>query len=689
MSGPRKNRAKRGSDSGSAKAVVLSKPAKQRGRTWLLVGLIVAVVFVAFYPSLGNGFNYDDERNILDNRDYRGLGLANLRWMFTTFLMGHYQPLSWMTLGLDYIVWGKKPWGYHFTNLVLHAANAVLVFFLARRLFQLTIAGPAKRGAIQAAIDLGALIAALLFAVHPLRVESVAWVTERRDVLSSLFLLVTVLLYLRAHTSTASTARRRMLIAAVVTFVLSLLSRAMGVTLPLILLVLDIYPLKRLGGGRGRCFGPDVRHVWIEKIPFIILAAIAAILAPIAQHDAGATIELARHGVVGRLAQACYGVVFYLHKSLLPLDLSPIYELWLPLSFRDPRYYVSAIFALILAITLVRFRRRYPAVVTAAVCYLVLLLPVLGFVQSGVQEVADRYSYLPMIGWAIVIGGGLALLLDKLSKGPDRLALVSAAALLVFVLSVLTWQQCLVWRTPLTLWTHAAHHSRPGVISCSNLACALAKDGQKEAALVQFCKALEYNSVLASVHYNYGNTLNELGRTDEAIREYRRTLELDPTYGRAHYELGHIYGEQRRFKEAKEEYQTAIRVSKSLHRAYINLGVILDAQEHNPNGAMELYRKALALRPNHRDAHYNMAIALDAVGKTDEAIFHYQETIRSDPGFPDAHVNLGNLLARKGRVNEAIAEYRDALRIAPNHPAAKANLEGWLRQQNRQEKPPR
>jgi hypothetical protein len=522
MSGPRKNRAKRGSDSGSAKAVALTRPAKQRGRTWIVAGLIVVVVFVAFYPSLGNGFNYDDERNILDNRDYRGLGLSNLRWMFTTFLMGHYQPLSWMTLGLDYIVWGKKPWGYHFTNLVLHAANAVLVFFLARRLFQMTIAGPAKRGAMQAAIDLGALIAALLFAIHPLRVESVAWVTERRDVLSSFFLLVTVLLYLRAHSSTTSTLRRRMLVAAVVTFLLSLLSRAMGVTLPLILLVLDIYPLQRLGGGRGRYFGPDVRHVWIEKIPFIILAAIAAILAPIAQHDAGATIELARHGVVGRLAQACYGVVFYLHKSLLPIDLSPIYELWLPLSFGDPRYYVSAIFALILAIALVRFRRRCPAVVTAAVCYLILLLPVLGFVQSGVQEVADRYSYMPMIGWTIVVGAGIVLFWDKFGKGSERVAIVAVTALIVAALSALTWRQCLIWRTPLTLWTHAAAHSRPGVIACSNLACALAKNGQKEEAITQFRRALEYNSRLASVHYNYGNTLNETGRTDEAIREYRR-----------------------------------------------------------------------------------------------------------------------------------------------------------------------
>ncbi|HKQ47667.1 MAG TPA: tetratricopeptide repeat protein [Phycisphaerae bacterium] len=673
MKASRRNRHAREKSGGGPRT---DEPQTHRGATaWLSVA-IAAIVFIAFLPCLSNDFNYDDEKNILENRDFRGLGISNLRWMFTTFHMGHYQPLSWVTLGLDYVIWGKNPRGYHLTNLLLHAANAVLVLLIARRLLNLGMGNAIRRSAV----DAGAFIAALLFAVHPLRVESVAWVTERRDVLSSFFLLATVLLYFRANEA-AGQSRRKLLAAAVAAFLLSLLSRAMGVTLPLILLVLDVYPLQRLGGGRGYV-NRAVRGVWLEKIPFIALAAAAAILAPIAQKDVGAAIELSRHGMDGRIAQAAYGLVFYIYKSLLPLNLSPIYELRLPLNVLAAKYIVSAIVLLGLTATVALLRRRFPALAAVALCHVIFLLPVLGFAQSGPQEVADRYSYLPAIGWSILIGGIAAFVWTRPIHNVRPVVGV-ASTVIVVTLCVLTWRQCLVWRSALTLWTHATRNGPPAASAHYNLACALAKSGDKQAAIGEFHKAIDVNPVFASAHYNLSNTLYETGRVEDAILGYRRVLELDRHFGRAHYELGRVFGEQRRYQQAKEEYRAAIRVAPSLVKAYINLGVIVAQQDKDHAAAMDLYRQALAIRPNHRDALYNMAISLDAVGRTDEAVSYYRDTIRADASFPDARINLGNILARRGQTTEALAEYQAALRIAPNHPVARANYEGLSRQQSK------
>ena len=233
---------------------------------WLVPVLIAVLTGAAFFPALENGFvDWDDEKTLLDNPNYRGLGWDQLRWMFTTFYMGHYQPLSWMTFGLDYLLWGIDPFGYHLTNLLLHTANAVLFYFLTLRLLSL----PARAVPGEFALQVAAGFAALVFALHPLRVESVAWVTERRDVLSAFFLLWTILCYLRATAGAeGDSARWRWLSAAVIVYGLSLLSKAGGITLPVVLLVLDVYPLRRLGVEAGKWFGPAARQVWWEKVPF-------------------------------------------------------------------------------------------------------------------------------------------------------------------------------------------------------------------------------------------------------------------------------------------------------------------------------------------------------------------------------------------------------------------------------------
>src|SRR5438128_4688076 len=284
----------------------------QRWVSWLAPLLIALVTFAAFLPTLQNQFvNLDDEKNFLENPHYRGLGWTHLRWMWTTSLMGHYIPLTWMTLGLDYLLWGMNPSGYHLTNLLLHAANAVVFFFIASRILNLALPRPSERGH---ALTVAAGFAALVFAIHPLRVESVAWATERRDVLSGLFYLLAILVYLRA--CERNEHGRRQYWQAVALFGCALLSKSMAVSLPLVLVILDVYPLGRLGGSFGWWSEP-ARRVYLEKIPFVLLAGAASVIAFLAIFQTHNMAPLAQLSVLGRLAVSAYGLIFYLWKMVV------------------------------------------------------------------------------------------------------------------------------------------------------------------------------------------------------------------------------------------------------------------------------------------------------------------------------------------------------------------------------------
>src|SRR5213596_3257731 len=297
----------------------------QEWARWVAPLLVVLVTISAFLPTLQNQFvNWDDKQNFLENPHYRGLAGAHLRWMWTTLHMGHYAPLTWMTLGLDYLLSGMNPLGYHLTSLLLHAANAVVFYFVALRILTLALPSLADGGHALAA---SAGFAALVFAIHPLRVESVAWVTERRDVLSGLFFLLTILVYVRSCEREAR--GRRWYWLSVALFACALLSKSMAVSLPVVLLILDVYPLRRLGGPIGWRTA-SARAVYLEKIPFVLLAAAASALAFLAQFLLQSMPPLAELSVPARLAVSAYGLSFYLWKMLVPLNLSPRYGRPLP-----------------------------------------------------------------------------------------------------------------------------------------------------------------------------------------------------------------------------------------------------------------------------------------------------------------------------------------------------------------------
>src|SRR5881296_868090 len=588
---------------------------------WLVPVLIALVTVAAFLPALQNQFvSWDDDENFLDNPHYRGLGWSPLRWMWTTH-QGHYIPLTWMTLGLDYLLWGMNPFGYHLTSLLLHAANAVAFFFVVRRILKRALPSPSERGH---ALAVSAGFAALVFAIHPLRAESVAWVTERRDVLSGLFYLSAILVYLRACERGARGRGWYWLSVAV--FVCALLSKSMVVNLPVVLLILDVYPLRRLGGFVGWWSEP-ARRIYVEKIPFVLLAAAASAIAVMAQSSVHAAASLAQLSLPGRLVVSAYGLGFYLWKMVVPVNLSPLYELPRTMDPVAPPFILS--YALVLAITAIvlALRRPVPGLLAAWLAYVVVLSPVLGILQSGPQIAADRYTYLAGLGWASLAGAGL---LSTWRRWPP-FVLTGLAVVLLSGLGTLTWNQVEVWHDSEKLWTHA-----------------LAIDPKTSMA-----------------QFGLGRVRADQGKPAEAIEHYRQALNIKPDYGAAHYNWGVVLGQQGKPAEAIEHYRLALQMRPNSAEAHNNWGLAL-ADQGKLAEAMEHYRQALEIKPDSVEAHTNWGLALADQGKLAEAIEHYRQALNIKPDYGAAHYNWGVVLGQQGKPAEAIEHYRLALQMRPN-----------------------
>ncbi|MGH7276665.1 MAG: tetratricopeptide repeat protein [Candidatus Rokuibacteriota bacterium] len=501
--------------------------------------LVAAVTFVVFLPALGNGFvSWDDDTNFLGNPRYRGLGPAQLAWMFTD-LRAHYMPLTWLTLGLDYVLWGMNPVGYHLTSVLLHAANAALFFLVARRLL-----GAALPAAPGSTLRFGSLVAALLFAVHPLRVESVAWVTERRDVLCGLFYLLALLAYLRYRES----GGRRAYLASLALFAAALLSKSMAVTLPAVLLLLDVYPLRR--------------RAWREKIPFFALSAAAGTLALVAQRSAGAMSSTAYLGPLERVAIAFYSLAFYLWKTLIPVRLSPLYELPARVEPVAWPYVASAIVVLALSAVAIAARRRWPAFAVAWASYVVTVLPVSGLVQVGPQIAADRYTYLACLSFAVFAGGALARVrLALRNRRATGVLLFAGAGVLAVALVVLTLNQTRIWRDSETLWSQALAVG-PSAIAHAKLGVVRDEQGKPEEAIAHYRAALRIHPDMPDTYNNWGIALARQGRWQEAIEQYENALKLAPGSAETHANLAVALERVGRVAEAAQHARTALRIQR-------------------------------------------------------------------------------------------------------------------------------
>ena len=549
------------------------------GSSWLrrlMPWLVAALTFAVFLPALRNGFvDWDDTENILTNLRYRGLGWEQLKWMFTTFHLGHYQPLSWMTLGFDYLVWGMDASGYHLTSVLLHSLNAAVFYLLCVKVLELAAGKAALKD--RAGLYLSAGFAALFFSIHPLRVESVAWVTERRDVLSGFFFLLAVLFYInpRGGGENASFGRRHVLPFSA--FLLSLLSKAMAMTMPALLVVLDMYPLRRLPADPRRWGEREFRGLWLEKIPYVIAAAVFAAIAFAAQEEIGALVTYNKLGFFSRIPHICFSAAFYVWKTVSPLDLAPYYKLTAgPAGWR---MLAGALVLLALAAALAA-RKGRPAALAALAFYLVTLSPVMNLVKAYASPAADRYGYIPCLSFAVLAGG--ALLAGRRRSHSGMGGAVSALACLTLLwFGWLTWRQEKTWLDSETLWRHAIQADPQLEMAHNKLAIILIHTGRYEEAVKECGEALRINpnhlnsaANMVIALSNLGNALAARGRLEEAASRYREAMGYNPGYANAHNGLGAVLARQGKREEARKEFREALRLSPELALARKNLSLL-------------------------------------------------------------------------------------------------------------------
>ena len=554
---------------------------------------------------------YDDQQYVTENPQVQaGLSFAGLRWAFG-FHAGNWHPLAWLSHMLDCQIYGANPAGHHLTSILLHAANAVLLFLALRRL-----TGATWRSAIVAA----------LFAWHPLHVESVAWIAERKDVLCASFWLLTLLAY--AGYATRPAAGRYA--ATLGCFVLALMAKPMAVTLPFVLLLLDCWPLKRL---ENKSF---LALVW-EKTPFFAITLGVCVLTMLAQEQAIAST--AGLTVSHRLANVVVAYAHYVGAMFVPINLAVFY----PYRLLLPASTILLACLVIAGVSLLAIfhARRRPFLLIGWLWYLGTLVPVIGLVQVGDQSWADRYTYLPLIGLFVFVVWGAAEWIGNWT----RLRVLAVAGMAIALLAT-TSVQLRHWKNTRTLFEHAAR---------------VTHENQMAAAIL-------------------GSLLAQEGRLEDAIEHFNRALRYKPGYPEAHFFLGHTYDQQGRLEEAVVEYQKALRFKPMQEQTHIFLAITL-AKQKKLDEAIIHYLAALKINPDSAVAHNNLARIYHTLGKFDAAVEHYNSALRVNPTLAIAHNNLGILLLQKGNLAEGSRHLREALRLKPENPETEFNLALLLNQQ--------
>ncbi len=686
--------------------------------------LLAGIVLISFGQTLGHEFvNYDDGPYVYANpRIINGLTPGNVQWAFTHVHVANWHPLTTISHMMDCQLYGLQPWGHHLTNILLHTAAAILLFFALRELMgsdgSLSRPTHPARPAVAPYQNVWAsAFVAALFAIHPARVESVAWVSERKDVLSGVFFMLTLWAYARYAGRVGAPGRpdgaaRRPYLATLVLFALGLMCKPTLVTLPFVLLLLDYWPL-------GRTQKPDVRDqksaAWLhgsswprlvaEKIPFFLLSAASCVATILAQKEALNSIGILP--LQERLANALVAYVKYIGQMIYPAHLAVLYpypEVGSPVL----EVLASLLFLVIVSVTVVLCRKAYPFLLIGWFWFIGMLVPMIGIVQVGSQPMADRYTYLPEIGlYILVTWGGIALLETWRYK---REGLAITGLLIIAALTTRSYLQASYWRNSETLWSHTLDVTHSNYIAQNNLAGVLIAKGQVDGAIAHYREALEIKPDMAEVQSNLGNALLRDGQVEEAIVHLQKALQIDPAYAEAYNHMGSALIKKGQVDAAIGYYQKAVQLNTSDPDAYNNLGIIF-LRSGQVDQAIEYYKKAVAIKPSSAELRYNLGnafarkdswedaiacytaalsiehdpiegarvennlgAALQRLGKFDEAIEHFSHALQLNANYPEAHCNLARMLARLGRRDEAVAHLREALRLKPGYEAERKQL---------------
>jgi tetratricopeptide (TPR) repeat protein len=618
--------------------------------------LLFVGTLLLFSRALGHDFvNYDDPDYVTKNAFVQaGLSAAGAGWAFSSANISYWHPLTWLSHMLDASLFGQNPSGHHATSVVLHAVNAVLAFLALRRL-----TGSRWTSAVSAA----------LFAWHPLRVESVAWVAERKDVLSGTFFFLTLLAYAsyvaRRRSSQPGVARAYVLTLAA--FAAGLMSKPMLVTVPALLLVLDCWPLGRWTPPTRDEPAPRERlgSLLLEKLPFLGLAAAVSVITYTAQTEVGTLTHALNFSA--RAANAAVAVASYVGKFLWPVDLAVLY----PHPGHWPAARVVAAVGLILAFTAVALGlwRRRPWLLAGWLWFAGMLIPVLGFVQVGIQSMADRYTYLPQLGLQLAL---LWTVRSAVTSPSTRRALAWLAALVLVACAARTWDQLAVWRDSATLFGQAVRVTPNNYLAYNNLGTHAADLGHLEQAIAYYRESLAIRPDYEEANNNLGSALNRLGRPAEAIPCLEAALRKKPDLIEAHNNLGNALGDLGRTDEAIAHYEFVLARQPAHVEAMNNLGVALAAKGRTTAAIAQL-QAVLRLEPKHASAHSNLGNVHALLGRLSEAVREYRAALEINPDDARTLNNLGNVSAQQGQLDAAAGCYEKSLRLEPANPETHAN----------------
>jgi protein O-mannosyl-transferase len=612
-----------------------------RKRQDLWIGILLLIAVLAVYSPVRHFdfVNYDDPDYVTDNSHVReGLTASGIVWAFSSSYAANWIPLVWISHMADVSLFGLDAGQHHLTSALLHAFSTLLLFAALRRM-----TGARWRSAF----------VALVFALHPLHVQSVAWVAERKDTLSAAFWMLALWSY--ARYAERPDARRYVLVMAA--YCAALLAKPMAVTFPFVLVLLDLWPLRRFS---------SIKQSLRDKVPMLALSAVVSVVTFLVQRGGGAVISVESVPLGLRIANAFVSYLAYLAQTVWPAKLAVFY----PYPAEIPAWQAIGAAVIVAAVSVLVWRaRRYPYLATGWFWYLGTLLPVIGFLQVGEQARADRYTYLPLIGIAILIAWGAA----DLTRAWPRAAVAGLAAAAVIACAIVTRGELQHWRNTETLMTHALDVTTGNYVAHDNLGESLRRQRRTSEAIVHFREAVRIRPTSVEGHNNLGDALIAQGSVEEGAAELRQALQLNPGFPESHVNLGTALNKQGRSAEAIAEYRKAVELRPDSAVALTGLGAALVSAGQADAGIGYL-REAIRLRPEFADAHYGLGIALAGLQRISEAAAEFAEAARIDPGDAEAHYNLGTAMGAQGRMPEAIEQFQIALQLRPAYANAELNL---------------
>jgi tetratricopeptide (TPR) repeat protein len=616
---------------------------------WVCTGLVVITLIVFWQVRTFEFVNYDDPDYVSENRHVRaGLNAGGIKWAFTTNHADNWHPLTWLSHMLDCELFGIKPGPHHLINLIFHIVNTLLLFAVLK----------AMTGSLWACSFVAAL-----FAIHPLHVESVAWISERKDVLSTFFWILTMWAYVLF----VRKSRVIWYLATLTLFTLGLLVKPMLVTLPFVLLLLDYWPLGRFETDRR-----IVQRLVVEKIPYFIISAIICVITlSIEAKGAGASLDLI--GLKTRILNTPIAYMTYIVKMIWPSSLAALYP--------HPGEGLSIVKAAIatalllgISVVVIRFACERKYLPTGWFWFLGTLVPVIGLVQVGPQGWADRYSYVPLTGLFVVVAWGMPELLSKWRY--REIFLVVSSIAVILVLSVCSRLQTRYWQNSETICRRALKVTRNNSIMHNNFGVVLQSQGGFDEAIDHFRRALKIRPDDTEAHNNIGNVLQKQGKLDEAIIHYLEALRIMPNDAKTYSNLGIALATQGKLDEAIRHFRRGLEIQPDNVEILNNLAIAHKSQG-NFNDAISCYTRILESKPDDTKIHYKLGNMYQSQGKVEDAIRHFRRVVQIEPDNAEAHYELAGLLQSLGKLNEAIISYRKVVEIVPEWPVGLNSL-AWL-----------